>query len=700
MILNLVLAWVQFSKADVYSGSVASSTDSKPIGGVSITLKGKPGITTSTDSLGAFSISNTVGIYTHNIRKGTSDKVTWNSMNRSLGYFGQATPISIVLRNCRGQLIEAFTATKNGEYSLVGKPEGLISVAFTSQGIKPGAFSILNLPGAGTIGYTIQKPNGLAKSAGTMEANVLVFEKIGYLPLELPVDGDTPNLKVKLLAAPAFAGTLFKTATDRVEFNVKVGLNDTQSNVKATVTGTDLNVQFLKPNTETYGSTGSPKDQKQNNFVFDLGKEIDGSAYKSLKFHLQSNVGIKVWIFCGKLPVTDPQVLTYLKPADGTTDYYSIPAGVNEDIELSLDSNFIGLDKTRLHGFTFRTAAGEGCPLERACTSWPDMQMTLSNVRMETGEVFKPRVKHPFAPPAGKKYLVIGQGIDGIDNFYAKKPVNRPAGIMSYLSTFDWNFGWGDYGGSQSGIDARRILLNPAYDGTVLQIGLGMALSDASGNILNKGCKEIVDGKYDIYLDVVSDRLKQMKRPIFLRLNHELDNPNHLCSSPQNLGTEYAGAVAHIVDRFHRRGVNNVAYVMHFWTWSNQQNWSEWLKLPFVEPYMDWIGVSSLTDGVDAANMNSIMSQTTKPVMIAEFARNGGPTPEWISSAFQYSKSTAKVKMTCLINQNANYGPVKFGEFSANLMANYETAAADPAFLKQNDIKFIYSEMSGTEMSW
>jgi len=328
------------------------------------------------------------------------------------------------------------------------------------------------------------------------------------------------------------------------------------------------------------------------------------------------------------------------------------------------------------------------------------MQMTLSNVRLEKVEVFKPRVKRLFLPPEGKKYLVVGQGIEGIDDFYAKNPVNRPAGIMGYLSTFDWNFGWGDWGGTQSGVDSRRILLNPAYDGTVMQIGLGMWLSDASGNILRKGCKEIVDGKYDIYLDVVADRLKQMKRPVFLRLNHELDNPEHLCSSPENVGTEYAGAVQHIVERFHRRGVGNVSYVMHLWTWSNQQFWPEWFKMPFVDKYIDWIGVSSLVEGIDAGNINSVAGLTNKPVMVAEFARNGGATADWLGGAFQFVKGAPKLKMMCLINQNANFGPVKFTEFSATQMGAYESGAADPAFLKQKDINFKYTEMGGMEMSW
>ena len=95
------------------------------------------------------------------------------------------------------------------------------------------------------------------------------------------------------------------------------------------------------------------------------------------------------------------------------------------------------------------------------------------------------------------------------------------------------------------------------YPKALVQIGLYMV------NALDG----VIAGQFDYNIEKLAEVFKREDRPIYLRIGYEFDNPdNHY--DP----VKYIMAYRYIVDKLHRLGVNNVAYVWHSYAVIDSQN--------------------------------------------------------------------------------------------------------------------------------
>ena len=173
--------------------------------------------------------------------------------------------------------------------------------------------------------------------------------------------------------------------------------------------------------------------------------------------------------------------------------------------------------------------------------------------------------------------------------------------------------------------------------------------------------RDIIDGKYDDYIDSWANTIKQLDGPLLLRFAPEM-NINNLAWSGSNNGSRESGAKTyiyayrHIHNRFTKLGVENVQ-----WVWT-PINWG----LPF-EPWNHYSNYYPGDDYVDVVGMDEYNWGTTqswskwtsfhdlywkfyselsslypdKPLIISEFAcaDRGGDKAAWIKDTFAEIKN-------------------------------------------------------------
>jgi len=247
-----------------------------------------------------------------------------------------------------------------------------------------------------------------------------------------------------------------------------------------------------------------------------------------------------------------------------------------------------------------------------------------------------------FVPPPGKVLLLVGQSVDDIQD-YQKKVSTNPGGLMGYTSV-ERAEGLklpADEGGGTQHLQ-KLIDKNPD---TVLQIGLWM-VNDAAN---------VAREKMDPQLDQLSAWIQNTHRPVYLRIGYEFDGPhNHY--PPE----DYIQAYHHIVDRFRKNGVSNVAFVWHSYASRLTRPLTDWYP---GDDYVDWFGISYFNQPQSYMQpMIDLAKAHGKPVMIAEGSpwviqtKYANSWNLWFKPLFKFIAAN-DIKALCYINCNWDTTP-------------------------------------------
>ncbi len=228
-----------------------------------------------------------------------------------------------------------------------------------------------------------------------------------------------------------------------------------------------------------------------------------------------------------------------------------------------------------------------------------------------------------FEPALGKVLLIIGQDMGAIGGFetpnnngYTNNISIKPGGVTTYTSlpslgglSSKTNYGSGD-------ICAQCIVANPAYTQSTLAIGLYMVNQE----------KNVAEGKLDIQIKIIGKWIKDINRPVFLRIGYEFDgNWNHY--DP----TDYKKAFQRISNIFDSLQVKNCALVWQACTSpvddiieGKHEDINDWYP---GDEYVDWVGYSWFLSSAKQTELTdellNFARAHNKPVMVSESAPQG-----------------------------------------------------------------------------
>ena len=212
-----------------------------------------------------------------------------------------------------------------------------------------------------------------------------------------------------------------------------------------------------------------------------------------------------------------------------------------------------------------------------------------------------------FEPPDGSVYLGVSTDIDRIGAF------EQVAGITTHPAIYD-QYTWPDGPLSPTLANAASL------PGTTPMVSWNLPLTDGA----------VVSGARDDYLRAQADVVKKFNRPVFIRLDWEMNSTwSPGWDPPQVPPSAYIAAWRHVYDVFQSEGAVGAAFVwcVNTWPGPNHTDISAWYP---GDAYVDWIGVdgypqSSVTDYLmnaqDGLNpLASFAAGHHKPLMLAEWA--------------------------------------------------------------------------------
>jgi|GEM_PF-707323 len=242
-----------------------------------------------------------------------------------------------------------------------------------------------------------------------------------------------------------------------------------------------------------------------------------------------------------------------------------------------------------------------------------------------------------YLPPAGKTLLIIGQDLKSVYDYHASGFFPEPGGITSYMSLYDVAnpdayFPYGGLGEHPDGSPAPDIdwgagplnTRNAAlgYPNSALSIGLYMTEEFFPG-----GLTQIANGVYDTEINRLAKFLKDIDKPVFLRIGYEFDgNWNIGYANSEN----FKNAYRHIVDVIRPQAPNTMMVLQACTSPVDDiiegyhENIEDWYP---GDDYVDYLGYSwflstplqySLTDEV-----LNLARTRHKPVMLCESAPQG-----------------------------------------------------------------------------
>ena len=175
----------------------------------------------------------------------------------------------------------------------------------------------------------------------------------------------------------------------------------------------------------------------------------------------------------------------------------------------------------------------------------------------------------------------------------------------------------------------------------------------------------ITRGAFDRYLVKFAEQLRDLRKPVYLRFAHEMDNPSYPWSpAGDNTPAEFRAAWRYVHDLFIQHKAYNVMWV-----------WSPW-KPGAIDDYfpghgyVDWIGVTCLNysalnpDGKDhtfqqlyAPFHRHPLFRSGLPVIVAEAGSLGPPgsQEQWLNDAFAAVKRAFReIKAVVLFNSDTD----------------------------------------------
>ena len=165
----------------------------------------------------------------------------------------------------------------------------------------------------------------------------------------------------------------------------------------------------------------------------------------------------------------------------------------------------------------------------------------------------------------------------------------------------------------------------------------------------------IAKGTYDSYLTQWATDAKEIGKPIYIRLGHEMNDPYRYPWGPQNnTPKEFVSAWRHIHDVFTKNGANNI-----IWVWSPHPAYGYFNAFYPGKDYVDYVAVGILNYGTAATwsrwwtfdemfgQHYASLDSFNKPIMISEFGslNAGGDRAKWFADALsQMPKKYPSIK--------------------------------------------------------
>lgn len=229
-----------------------------------------------------------------------------------------------------------------------------------------------------------------------------------------------------------------------------------------------------------------------------------------------------------------------------------------------------------------------------------------------------------FAPPDGRKLLIIGQDLGAIgglishqDGYVDSFTCHIPAGVTSYTSlpslsglTSLANWGSGD-------VRAQAYLEDETFDNSFIVIGLYLVGS----------LDGIIGGFTDSSIRDFATWVKGQDRPVFIRIGYEFEGPWNNYDP-----TKFKNAWKHIVHVFDEEEVRNAAYVWQS-AGLNYNNIINWYP---GDNYVNWVAYSQFDGTNMGQSIKNFAEEHDKPIMIAEATprvdlQNGNADSHWNS---------------------------------------------------------------------
>jgi hypothetical protein len=213
-----------------------------------------------------------------------------------------------------------------------------------------------------------------------------------------------------------------------------------------------------------------------------------------------------------------------------------------------------------------------------------------------------------------------------------------PGGVMVYTGIHDF--------GNAADFD---YLLHK-YPHCAFQIGLYMV----------DGLDRVVTGEYDDNIRRLGEWIKSSRRPVFLRVGYEFDNPANKYEPDK-----YVKAYQHVHDKLDDQGVTNVIYVWHSFA-AGSARIQDWYP---GDNYVDWVAVSFFAQPIGQITpVTEYARARRKPLMIAEstpFGLGTGKGEEswnrWFAPCFGFINKY-HVKAFCYINWDWESQPMFRGQ--------------------------------------
>ncbi len=138
-----------------------------------------------------------------------------------------------------------------------------------------------------------------------------------------------------------------------------------------------------------------------------------------------------------------------------------------------------------------------------------------------------------LVPPSDKTLLIIGQDLASIAGYYQSNKFSSPGGVTSYLNLYDCNnpkavYPFGGMGEKLDGTAAPDVdwgagptnARNTGYGYPDATLAIGVYMTE---EFYPGGLTAIANGQYDAEINRLGKFLKDLNKPVFLRIGYEFD---------------------------------------------------------------------------------------------------------------------------------------------------------------------------------
>ncbi len=236
-----------------------------------------------------------------------------------------------------------------------------------------------------------------------------------------------------------------------------------------------------------------------------------------------------------------------------------------------------------------------------------------------------------------------GQSLESFRKYWDAVEEEKPVLYMFYLRIDEISKKLPEKVKEMNSVDKRLIP----------QIALNLKVKEKGQQL-----KEIVNEEYNAELAYLAKYFKNIKKPVFLRIGYEFNNPQNNYSP-----SEFIVSWKYILDFFRKKGVKNVFFVWDCCSAFNQEV-NQIMEFYPGDDYVDWFGNNFFGIKSFIGNKNKVTEDFykeaiahKKPLMICECspARIGVEKGEkswnlWFKPFFQWIDSHPDTKSFCYIN--------------------------------------------------